>query len=624
MIFLLVQTFSGCNAAPLSESKIEQSLLVTARGIAARPIVKRAYKAGDVEPEYLDTRALDLTSASRCELFSLSMSDFFQTDELSGTMPLLAVAAQIAPDPREREVFRLHLLAQLEEVATWKKLNRPGWTLYRNGAPVAQDYNDGNWLGTGLGVDAIVSTLRVAGDMVAPELRQRLHALLQAEVASVRDDFTTKRVWFYNTPVSNQFVLPNVGVALACVELGKGRGDADYEFSVNNLLRALNAQGADGAHHEGAHYGSFTTREILMVARATAEQGDRRLIEHPHLKNFGFWLLHMMQPGGHIVNISDGIDRILKMENETTPTSKLGSRRFPPSVGILDSLLLWAMTSGDATASDAIRQVFPNLYPNVLGLEYSKWAARQPVTHEKLASFAAFNSSPLVMWRSGWDDKADGVWVRGGSARDSHDHRDRGHVNYIVGGRKVLIEAGSTDYAEIMKSPELYQGASGHNVLQIGTTTAGAQRKGGDCPITVRKLDAGGGDVTIAPTNQYDPKVLKAWSRRVVWNKDGLEVEDDVSLADGVLQTVLFRWHLAADFAVAIAPSDEGKTVSVSWPGGALKLQADAPLEVTATKMPHGITYFSRAMHTCLLVQSAAPIAALHLTTTLRRQDQIK
>jgi len=463
-----------------------------------------------------------------------------------------------------------------------------------------------------------VSTLHQAGDLVSPELRDKLHALLQNEVASVRDDFATSRPWYVNSPVSNQFVLPSVGVVRACIELGKRRGDADYEFGIANLLRALAAQGKDGAHHEGARYGSFTTREILMAARACAQNGDRRLIEHPHLQNFGFWLLHMMQPGNHLVNISDGIDRIVQLQNEEVPTVKLGSRQSPPGAAILDSLMLWEMATGEPTVRATLARLFPNLYPSALSAEYSTWLEKQPKAQVETAPFASFSSSPLVAWRSGWDDKADGVWVRGGSPQDSHDHRDRGHVNYIVNGKEALIEAGSTDYAEVMKTPEPYQGGLGHNVLQIGSTPAGAQRKGGNVPLTIKKLDAEGGDMTVSPTSEYDPKLLKNWTRHVTWNKAGLQVEDAVALSDGVLQPILFRWHLATDAAVDISFANDQKSVRVSWPDGVLTLQADAPLQVTTAQLPHGITYFSHATHTYLLVQSAQSAQEMKLTTTCK------
>ena len=596
---------------------IPEQIWAHARQIATRPLVRRAYRFEDIAPAYLDTRAAALTG-NRREFFALSMSDFFQAWELAETLPLLTVAARDCPDQNLKAELRAHLHAQLDEVATWKKLNRPGWTLYASGPSVAPDYNDGNWLGTGYGLRAIADALRAAGDTIPGSMRAKLLLLMQQEVAGVQDDFATRRPWFWNTPISNQFVLPNTGVIMAVLQLGKEANATAYEFAIENVLRSLDAQGRDGAHHEGAWYGPFTTKEILHAALAMAERGDRRLIKHPHLARFGDWLLHLLQPGNHVVNIHDGADRVMDLQ---TPDMKSGSPQPPRSVTLLDSLLLCAMADDRPDLCGAITRLFPRLYPSALSLRYIQ-STKPPFGSLSLPdAFAAFTSSPLVTWRNGWHEEADGVWVRGGSSADDHDHRDHGHVNYIVGGREVLIEAGSSDYAKIMETPEPYQGGLGHNVLQIGKTAAGAQLKGRDTPIVVRHLDKNGGEVVVDGTGSYAAEVLKDWRRRVIWDKAGLQVEDTVALAGDKADFVLFRWHLADDTVVTIIPGADAKTVQITWPGGALSLEADAPLEVTTAKLPHGITWNRRGWHLCLLVQSQEPVTGLRLATRLRAAD---
>lgn len=571
---------------------------------AARPLCQRAFRVDNLAPEYRDTRISSLQGERR-EQFGLAMSDFFQTLEQADSLPLLAFAAREARDATlQKRVF-----AQLEEMSTWSPLNRPGWSLCQVGPPPSANFNDGNWLGTGLGIRVITRTLNILGDETLADLRYSLETLLRTEVASVRDDFAAHRPWYWNSPVSNQFVLPNTGVLQACLCLGGEAGDADYEFAVQNLLNALDSQGADGAHHEGTHYGVFTTKEILHAALAAAQAGDGRLAAHPQLKNFGGWLSHLLQPGGRVVNFFDGSDRIMSFQPEAD-AGPLERLRLTQGQEMLDCLMLCALL-GHHEASVVLRSQFPSLYPSELSVAAARFLEDRPAAAMP-PSFAAFSSSPLVTWRSSWADEADGVWVRGGSAADTHDHADRGHVNYIVRGREWLIEAGSAEYGASDMAANFQMGA-GHNVLQIGSAASGAACKGRDAAITVTRLDAAGGDVTVDATAAYDGAQLQKWTRRVRWSDEGLRIDDRVNAAQP--EIMLFRWHLGGDWPVEITVQTPGYRWRISWLGGALTLQADAPLKVSSVKMPHGLTYTRRAMHTCLIVETASPVGSLQLTT---------
>jgi len=95
-----------------------------------------------------------------------------------------------------------------------------------------------------------------------------------------------------------------------------------------------------------------------------------------------------------------------------------------------------------------------------------------------------------------------------------------------------------------------------------------------------------------------------------------------VTLAEGKPDTVLFRWHLADNVPATITPAQDGRTARVTWTGGAMTLEADAPLEVTATILPHGTFWGdSKKLHTCLIVQSRKPVTALHLVTSLKTAE---
>jgi hypothetical protein len=227
--------------------------------------------------------------------------------------------------------------------------------------------------------------------------------------------------------------------------------------------------------------------------------------------------------------------------------------------------------------------------------------------------FAAYQRAARVNWRNSWKPDATGVWVRGGHPLDQHDHHDRGHVNLIFGGRPILIEAGTPSYDDPLLGSH-YQSGVGHNVLQVGSALPDKR----PAPITVHRLDAAGGDVTVDPTACYPG--IGRWLRRVTWTADGVTVADDVALDDGRRDTILFRWHLGTTEAAALA--GEGKAFTLRWTGAEMALEASSPLVVSQEPLPDA-TLGSRsrdaqegdARHTCIVVRSREPVAALRLTT---------
>jgi hypothetical protein len=246
-------------------------------------------------------------------------------------------------------------------------------------------------------------------------------------------------------------------------------------------------------------------------------------------------------------------------------------------------------------------------------------------------TFGAYQRATRVNWRDSWDDNGTGVWVRGGNKLDGHDHQDRGHVNFILHARPILIEAGTPSY----DTPDMlshYTSGAGHNVLQIGTLppprigqfkvdqhvrVPGWQKPACVAPITVRRLDATQGDVQVDGTACYDG--LQAWTRSVSWNAAELHVHDKVALAKGE-EVIQFRWHLGTDDPVRI--EGQGLHFTIAWPGAKLTLAASTPLTVSQETMPDNTLKtvpwqnFHPNLHTCLVVRSAGKVKSLELNTS--------
>lgn len=596
---------------PLQEQK-RLKLVEQARDALKLPVIRRAKTLAEVGQNrtWLDGRANALEDEIK-ENFALAMSDFAACNALSTELPLLAGAYRLTGE----RAFLDRVLAQLEEVAGWTPLQRPGWTLYTPGNRLPQDGKDGNWLATGCGVRAIADTLEILpGGTLSPELQERLYSLLEKEITGVEDDWETKRPWFVssNNPVTNQWVLPTEGLVRACLVTGVEKHRDAYEQGVKNLLAALDAHGPQGEFEEGFGYASFTVTSLLHAAHAMAVAGDRRAMDHPFLKNFSTWLVHHFQPGRMVINCFDA------------------GGAYDAAERVRPLLSLLAVCTGNPVSRWALAFQVNGPSEDLAGLAASALPA---VTMDAAPPlFASYERATRVNWRSGWEENASGVWVRGGHALDQHDHQDRGHVNFIVRGRPVLIEAGTPAYHHPRMMTEYTPGV-GHNVLQVGTATVddaaeagkvvclpGWQKAGSVAPIHVDRLDASGGKAVVNGSACYDG--VSRWYRVVDWDASTLRITDEVVLEESKADIILFRWHLGTEAPVSISGEGNAYEVILS-PGTTLLLESDIPVKVTQMQMPdntlagHTSEEDPKNVHTCVIVQSAASASAMKLSTTV-------
>jgi hypothetical protein len=595
-------------AAPRSPrlATARDRLIGRARGILKLPLVKRVYRFDDIgrHRTWLDGRARPLKEPMH-SIFALAMSDHGTNQLLAAELPLMAAAARLTGD--RRLLQRLH--DQLHEMASWSPLQRPGWCAFGDRLP--PDGKDGNWLATGTGVRAIADTLEILGRENVPSATvARLDQLLAAEIVSIVDDWTAKRPWFIfeNMPGTNQWVLPTEGLIRACLVLGRERHKAAYELGVTNLFAHLNGHGSQGAFEEGIHYADFTLLSLMSVARAMALTGDRRAINHPFLRHFPVWAVQHFQPGGFIINAFDAFSAARGNRSLLKATFAMAA------VSLASREAVWALDHLTDGPDDSLAGLASRML--------SRHSLRPPRT------FAAYNRAVRVNWRSSWDAKATGVWVRGGDRLDAHDHPDRGHVNVILQGRPLFIEAGTPAYHNARMRSD-YASGRGHNVLQLGEAVPseealaqgfplGWQKIRAIAPITVRRLDARGGNIVVNGTAGYDG--LKRWRRHVVWNIGQVTVEDSVQMVPAQPQVVLFRWHLGLTRNPRILA--DGNGAHVLWPGIRVSIAADAPLDMTIEQMPdHTLQY--RAwddkrpdhLHACLVVKTTIPVQRYRMTT---------
>lgn len=588
------------------------NFLRQARRTLKLPLIRRVYCFDAIgrHRTWLDIRSKPLHEPART-IFALAMSDHATNSLLATELPMLAAAARLSGS--RPLIKRIH--DQLHELAAWSPLQRPGWCAYNDRLP--PDGKDGNWLATGTGVRAIADTLEIMGrDRLPPATVARLDQLLAAEIVSIVDDWSAKRPWFvkrHNT-LTNQWALPTEGLIRACLVLGRTRHADAYALGVSNLMAALNGHAAQGAFEEGIHYADFTVSSLVSAACAMALDNDSRAIVHPFLQNFPHWALHHFQPGGFFINAFDAF--CAARNNRAMLKSTLALLAV-----CLDSRdALWALDNLAGGPDNSL----PGLVSHIL-----KRPARRPAP----VCFGSYQRAARVNWRNSWDPQATGIWVRGGDRFDQHDHMDRGHVNFILRGQPVFIEAGTPAY----HNPRLgidYATGRGHNVLQLGTAEPfypkdyryihlpGWQKAHTLAPIKVHWLDRRGGDITVNGTAGYDG--LKQWLRRVRWDTAQLEVDDWVRLPNNNPQVVVFRWHLGTSRTPAIRIN--GKTASISWTGIRLELSADSAFKIRSEAMPdHTLQYRDwddkrpDHLHTCLVIQTTRKVRSCRMKLKVKK-----
>ncbi len=562
-------------------------IVETAQKHPTRPIATRKFRLQDIPERERDGRYK--YAGDNAEVFALAMHDCRNAAWLNRYMAPMAVAARYTGKPEYRD----WVVRQLREVATWSPLQRPGWTQYRPTAKLAPG-GDGNWLATGYAMRAIVHTLLLVGDRLPGDLRQQLRDLLQKEIDSIQDDWQSKRPWFVRAdyPATNQWVLPTAAMVYACLYLGDERNRAAYEMGVHNLARTCLAQGEDGSWSEGLAYGLMSAEYLFWAAWALERNGDHRLLRYGFPRNFSDWVIHMAMPGGYCVNAFD------------CGRYKIGDQ--PPH-----SFLLSTMLVNRPEAYWAGEHLFKSMPATLAGLLFRYYSGTQERQQAEPKPYAFFPHQQVLTWRSGWDEKyAMGLWIRGGSVRDSHSHRDNGHLSVYNGREPVLIEAGTPSYSDREMSIK-YSPAAGHNVLQIDEVTPAG--RGRHTPLTVDRMDATGGKVAIDGTNASNS--TEEWMRTVAWSQAGaVTITDTVELMRDVEpHTEYFRFHTGSSTPVDL--SGAGATWTAAWGANTMTFAADRDIAVDQVEWPDRS---GPRGHACIRIRPVKAGRALRLTTSLR------
>ena len=564
-------------------------------------LYRRPTRLQEVLPELIDER---FRAAGRNgEQFALAMADCGQANFVRGKgVPLAIMAVYTSNSDYLQKCIEI-LTAMLDHAP----LQRPGWTAYTPEARLDPG-GDGVWLATSWGLEGIIDMLAILGDRVPGELRTKLDAMIRREVSLIVADWADSRPWYVKsrTIQSNQWMEPTIGLIKACLHLQDERLRGAYDLGVENLAASLAALGQDGAFAEGVTYASMTVGPLFGVLEELRSSGDLRCQGMGYALNAWKWFLHMQMPDGRYVNCYDSIMGVAPEWATKTP---------------LPSLIEAAIGSGDPDAVAVTRSFFPNGDASLPGIRFQAALCKAGSTTAGAAPalpvFAHFPSQALVVWRSKWEpvwapQSAMGLWIRGGSATDSHSHRDQGHVSVYWGSRPILMEAGTPTYANPEMEPR-YASAAGHGIMQVSELRP--RNRPVAVPLSVEHLDASGGRVSVDTTMAYEG-VAKC-TRTVTWSDRGtVAIDDAVSFRSPVAPgSELYRFHTGATEPLTLAGS--GSRWSVSWPGATMTIDADHEIALTQQPWPDAVSLGQIRHHQAIGVSCPAPATGLVLRTAI-------
>lgn len=543
----------------LGNSRVK-AILSRAEAIAAGPIMIRVdsveemagvdgYRVADARAKYdamlrngLKWEMTPEELPSWAERFALASSDTVTARRMLDELPLLAASIRLTGSASCQE----YLVRQLREVVTWDPFQRPGWTISSRSNPLPAE-GDGVWLSTG----AILQALAIMDEILPPgvlpdDLNQAIRTRVAEEVQLSYDDWMAERSWYVRKRAfnSNQWVVPASGMVIGATMLGRDEYADAYALGVDCLRQSMTVVGDDGSMSEGYTYAmTWTSLSLFLASHFMESSGDVEFVEAPFFESFPEYLAMYFQPGGNYMNVSDAFP---------------AQRNFVS--GVRTEVTSIAALSDSNTLTRVVLDVVGGPKQSLWGLlVMENYLNQKEIEWPPL--WGLFERTRAFIWRSSWANDATGVWVRGGDQEDFHDNYDRGHVNFIVDGLPILIEAGTPGYALPEKKAE-YDSALGHNVLRVDGETFPLKA---EAEITVERADTSGGEVSI-DLNQAYPK-LSEYVRSVAWSLHGMLVTDQLKSAEATPVEVQATWHFASEETPYIERPDS-KTAIVHLPAG--------------------------------------------------------
>ena len=587
--------------------------------------------------------------------FVISMADSSRAYVAASELPILALAFRVTGEVKYKNEY----VTRLEEFLKGSRIQREGWDLKKEDATRTNIQNNAVWLGTGWGIRALVTSVwampngSLNQDLVK-EVIERIGyeaGLIESDFAKVneavalgtdqaRNDLLSGKQWFIAQLAahSNQWLVPVAGDVMAHWFLGTSVTDENFKNSLTWLAKSLNTLGANGEFSEGASYATLSLVEGLYASYflnsvATPAQIPQMKEAQSKLSKFPLWLIHHIMPGDPVPN---GVDSFDAGDSSFFPSSHVPMRQTLHLASASASL------RGDANPSSwAISHFFPDPIlvkdpPLPFSFEEYLYAAfgvsnssvtepaKEPILYGNYEGASHFN------WRNSWNNNANGFWLRGRNAKDSHFHADCGHLSLYRHGKVIFREAGTMGYG-VTEIVDYQSSSEAHNTVRFGSLGQNRAQKDLFPAVENMSNDGKSGSVVLKNIGQCygkgsDP--IPGWNRKVSWSPDSLTLEEQFTVEDEIIsrkdnEPITVLWHLAndADIDVDIRTGSRSSTPSteinryetkVNISGSPVRIWATKPFTIQATRKKHSKAPYPTG-------EALSPIIEMKFTGTKRR-----
>jgi len=358
--------------------------------------------------------------------------------------------------------------------------------------------------------------------------------------------------------------------ALAVLEDEPELAEQIITRALDNLPRAMHEYEPDGVYPEGPSYWKYgTTYNVILIdALQSVLSTDFGLSSHDGFMKSPEFYLHATGPTGKFYNFSDcglygGISPAMHWFAAQHDDPSLLWRekdalaefiKTDPRSGrdrTLPFLLIWGQPLGDIPAP-----------------EQHNWQGDGP--------------TPIALFRSGWNEDAAYLGIKGGSPSTNHAHMDIGSFVYGANGVRWAIDLGAQSYNSLESAGvDLWNKSQkserwtvfrlnnfSHNTLVVDDQL---QRVKGDAPIT--SFSADNATTIIDMTSVYDGQLAEAKRGAQLIDKSAL-IQDEIKTLDN--QTTI-RWGMATNAAVEL----NANTATLTQDDQTLTLHVLAPTNAT-------------------------------------------
>jgi len=235
--------------------------------------------------------------------------------------------------------------------------------------------------------------------------------------------------WFYGTDINWNSVC-NAGMvygALAVWEEDPTFCREMLEKSIRSKQLAYNAYSADGGFAEGYNYWGYGTSFQIMLEAALESAWEEQTIPEGFLQSARF-LQFMSTPAGRCFNFSDARPAANFQYMQAWMAQKTGDT----------SLLHTELKLLEKGCKPAEERLLPF---------FLLYAGNRPVTRPEGHVFHCGGTTPVYIYREGWDSPADDyLGIKGGLAQSSHSHADQGSFFFESDGVAWATDLGMQEY----------------------------------------------------------------------------------------------------------------------------------------------------------------------------------